>query len=288
LTEPYLIGSLAAAGMRNLIRIMSRRSLAVYQEKHPLLARIEHWLHRFTDVLLGNSNAVVEELVAECGIRNKVSLIHNGIDVPPLPPPEARLALRREFGIADDAIVICVNANLIAYKGHADLLDALGRMRERMAGPWRLMLVGRDQGMGASLRQQAEALGIAPNIVWVADRVDAQIAFTADIAVLPSHEEGFSNSLLEAMACALPVIATRVGGNIDAVIDGESGLLVPAHDPAALATAIARLHGDAALRQRLGAAARARVSALFSLQSCVEQYLGLYKRVMTDRTGTIS
>jgi glycosyltransferase involved in cell wall biosynthesis len=282
LPEPYLTGSLAAAGLPSLKRIMSRRSLADYQRGHPVLARIEHWLHRFTDALVGNSNAVVEELAAECGDRGKVSLIHNGIEMPVVPSAERRQMLRRDFGIPDDAFVIIVSANLIAYKGHADLLDALGRIKDRLRQPWRLLLVGRDQGIGAGLRQKAEALGIAGNIVWVETSVDADVALAADVSVLPSHQEGFSNSLLEAMACAVPVIATRVGGNPDAVVDGESGLLVPPRDPAALAAALVALHEDAALRRRLGDTARARVAALFSLPSCIEQYLALYKRVVAD------
>jgi len=281
LPEPYLVGALASAGMRPMVRIMSRRSLAVYQQSHVMLGRLERWLHRFTDVLLGNSSAVVEELVAECGDRSKVGLIYNGIDVPPAATADQRMALRREFGLPAASFVLVVNANFIAYKGHADLFDALGQMKDRFAGPWRLLLIGRDLGTGATLRQKAAALGIADNIVWVEDRMDAQTALAAaDVAVVPSHQEGFSNSLIEAMACALPVIATRVGGNLDAIVDGESGLLVPVQDPAALMAAISRLRDDAALRQRLGTTARSRVQALFSLDTCVQRYLKLYTKVM--------
>lgn len=281
LPEPYLVGSFASAGMRPMVRIMSRRSLAVYQQSHVVLAQLERWLHHFTDVLLGNSSAVVEELATECGDRGKVGLIYNGIDVPPMVALEQRLALRREFGIPADAFVLIVTANFIAYKGHADLFDALGLIKNRFAKPWCLLLFGRDLGVGTTLRRQAATLGIGDNIVWVEDRMDAQTALAAaDIAVVPSHQEGFSNSLIEAMAAALPVIATRVGGNRDAVVDGESGLLVPVQDPAALLAAISRLADDAALRQRLGAAARSRVKALFSLDTCVQRYLKLYAKVM--------
>jgi glycosyltransferase involved in cell wall biosynthesis len=281
LPEPYMVGSLASAGMRHMIRIMSRRSLAVYQQNHAVLARVERWLHRFTNILLGNSSAVVDELVAECGDQSKVSLIYNGIEVPPAATPEQRMALRREFGLPADAFVMVVNANFIACKGHADLFDALSLFKDRFAGPWRLLLIGRDLGTGATLRRQAAALGIADNIVWVEDRMDAQTALAAaHIAVVPSHQEGFSNSLIEAMAAGLPVIATRVGGNLDAIVDDESGLLVPVQDPAALMAAISRLRDDAALRQRLGTAARSRVKALFSLDTCVQRYLKLYTKVM--------
>jgi glycosyltransferase involved in cell wall biosynthesis len=287
LPEPYLIGSLASAGLHGVVRIMSRRSLAVYQQNHFILARLERWLHRFSNALLGNSTAVVEELVAECGDRSKVGLIYNGIEIPPAVLPDQRLAVRREFGIPPDAFVLVVSANFIAYKGHGDLFDALGVMKDRFAGPWRLLLIGHDSGMGLVLRQKAMALGFADHIVWVEDRMNAQTPLAAaDIAVVPSHQEGFSNSLLEVMACGLAVVATRVGGNIDAIIDGESGLLVPAKDAAALMAAIFRLYDDPVLRQRLGAAARSRVSKHFSLDNCVQRYLDLYTRVM-DEVGRV-
>ncbi len=281
LPEPYLIGSLASVGMRRVVRIMSRRSLAVYQQNHAILACIERWLHRFTDVLLGNSTAVVEELVAECGDPSKVGLIYNGIDIIEPASPAKRLTLRRELGIPDDAFVLVVSANFIAYKGHGDLFDALARMRDHFTGAWRLLLIGHDQGMGAALRRKAADLGLSEKVVWVEDCTDARTPLAAaDIAVLPSHQEGFSNSLLEAMASGLSVVATRVGGNIDAVVDDESGLLVPVKDPAALKAAISRLYRDAALRERLGSAARARVRTRFSLDSCVQRYLDLYTRVI--------
>lgn len=280
LPEPYLIGMVASVGIRPLMRVMSRRSLAVYQRKHPALGLLERWLHRFTDRLLGNSTAVVEELVAECGQREKVELIHNGVELPPAISAENRQAVRRELGIAPDAFVIVVSANFIAYKGHSDLFDALGASKNRLNGAWRLVLIGHDLGMAAALRRKADELGIADHIVWLEDRSDAQSPLAAaDIAVLPSHQEGFSNSLIEMMGCGLPVIATRVGGNIDAIVDGESGFLVPVKDPAALGAAIVALHDDGGLRHRMGAAARQRVIEHFSLEACVTRYVDFYARL---------
>ncbi len=283
LPEPYLIGLVASAGIRDLIRIMSRRSLAVYQRNRPVLAQLERWLHRFTKVLLGNSAAVVEELVVECGDRSKVELIYNGIDIVPAVSPEQRTALRRELGIPSDAFILIVVANFIAYKGHSDLFDAIGEMKANFTGPWRLLLIGRDFGVGAALRRQADSLGITDNVVWVEDCLDAQVLMAAaDIAVVPSHQEGFSNSLIEAMGCGLPVVATRVGGNIDAIVDSESGLLIAAQDRSAMAAAILRLYRDKALQQRLGSAARERAIANFSLDRCVQLYIALYKRTTDE------
>jgi glycosyltransferase involved in cell wall biosynthesis len=280
LPEPYLIGMVASVGIRPLTRVMSRRSLAVYQRKHPALGLLERWLHRFTDRLLGNSTAVVEELVAECGKREKVEMIHNGVELPPSISGDSRQAVRRELGIAPDAFVMVVSANFIAYKGHSGLFDALGASKDRLNGAWRLVLIGHDLGMAAALRRKATELGIADNIVWLEDRSDAQSPLAAaDIAVLPSHQEGFSNSLIEMMGCGLPVIATRVGGNTDAIVDGESGLLVAVGDVPALAAAILALHDNRPRRLAMGGAARARVAENFTLEVCVDRYVDVYTRL---------
>ena len=283
LPEPYLIGSLAAMGLGGMIKIMSRRSLANYQRNHRLLARLERYLHRSTDALIGNSSAVAAQLIQECGDPEKVGVIHNGIELPALIERETRAACRRELGIPENAFVIAVIANLIPYKGHADLFAALANVRERLHSPWRLILIGRDEGVGRELKRQAELLGISPNILWFGEHADPQaILAAADLGVLPSHQEGFSNSLIEKMARALPVVATRAGGNSDAVVDGESGRLVPIADPMALGAAIGALYQDAALRTRMGAAARLRVERLFTLEACVSRYLNLYRGIVTE------
>ncbi|MGB6447563.1 MAG: glycosyltransferase, partial [Xanthobacteraceae bacterium] len=120
--------------------------------------------------------------------------------------------------------------------------------------------------------------GMTDNIMWLGERPDVEELLSAsDIFVLPSHQEGFSNALLEAMAARLPAVATAVGGNIDAVADNETGLLVPVRDPRALAAAILRLAQNADLRRSFGDAARRRVEERFSLQACVDRYEILYR-----------
>ncbi len=287
--EPYLVGSLAAAGLGGMIKIMSRRSLSVYQGNHPILAKVEHRLHRSVDALIGNSSAVAAQLIAECGDARKVGIIHNGIELPAAPEPQARKARRREFDIPEDAFVIASVANLIPYKGHADLLAALAGVRGRLRGPWRLMVIGRDEGIGRDLRVQAETLGIGTNVLWLGERSNPQeLLGAADLGVLPSHQEGFSNSLIEKMAQGLAVVATRVGGNIDAIVDGESGRLVPVAEPAVLGDAIATLYEDPGLRARMGAAARGRVERFFTLEACVRRYLNLYIGIAADRAAPVA
>lgn len=278
LPRPYIYGSLAAEWAGHRRRIMSRRSLTEYQDAYPLLGRLERLLHRRTLGVIGNSQAVVDQLLNEVADADKVALIYNGVDLPAPISPATRARVRRSLPVADDAFVITVVANLVGYKGHYDLMQALGRLQDELPKPWSLLLVGRDDGIGSDLKLQAQTLNIYPNILWLGERSDtADLLATSDMFVLPSHQEGFSNALVEAMAAGIVPVATAVGGNVDALLDNQTGLLVPARDPDALAAAIARLAKDKALRQRLGAAARERVSRHFSLAGCVLRYETLYR-----------
>jgi len=278
LPRPYVFGSLAAELAGHRLRLMSRRSLTVYRDKYPLLGGVERWLHRRTFGILGNSQAVMDQLAAEVDDHRKLGLIHNGIDLPSPVFTSRRRQTRDLLQIPDGALVLAVIANLIAYKGHRDLITALALIKDQLPQPWRLLAIGRDDGIGADLKVQAQSLGIGDNILWLGERGDVdELLSASDMFILPSHQEGFSNALLEAMAARLPVIATAVGGNSDAVVEGETGSLVPVRDPRALAAAILRLARDSGLRASLGEAGRRRVELRFSLEACVDRYERLYR-----------
>jgi glycosyltransferase involved in cell wall biosynthesis len=278
LPEAYLVGSMIAMLVGHRRCVMSRRSLADYQRGRPWFARLERLLHRRTLAVLGNSHAVVDELAIETGDRSKVGLIHNGVAIPQSLGDDIRSQARGRLGIADDAFVMVIVANLFPYKGHADLIVALIEIAPRLPQPWRLIVVGRDEGIGPALRAQATDGGIAEHICWLGARDDVgAILPAADLALLVSHQEGFSNALLEAMAQGLAVIATDVGGNRDAIRNGESGRLVPVRDPIRLGEAILELAYDKALRRRFGTAARHRAINLFSTENAIRHYQQLYQ-----------
>ncbi len=277
LPEAYIVGSLAAliAGRRCLV--MSRRSLNNYQARYLMGAWVERQLHKRMKAVLGNSQAVVAQLRSEGASSEKVALIYNGIDLRPYENLCSREAARRMLGLAPEGLVLTMVANLINYKGHMDLLKALGRVRDQLPENWVLLCAGRDDGIGPVLRRIAEELGVARHIHWLGERDDVPTIYRAtDISLQCSHEEGFANSILEAMASGIPVIATRVGGNPEAVADGTTGLLVPAHDVAAIGAALLSLTHDPARRKAAGAAGRKIVEESFSLESCVTQYEELY------------
>lgn len=278
LPAAYLIGGLVSLAAPAQIRVMSRRSLNDYQRRHPFAARLELWLHRRMTVILGNSRAVVEQLRAEGVPAEKLRLIYNGIDLSAFAALPARERVRGGLGLRPDALVLIAVANLIPYKGHADLLCALANARNGLGPEWRLLCVGRDTGIGDALKAQAEALEIDDRVLWLGEREDVPALLgAADIGILCSHQEGFSNSVLEGMAAGLPMIVTEVGGNAEAVVDGQTGLVVPAHDPDGLGRAICALAADPGRRAAFGFAGRRRVETLFSLDRCVAAYEEMYQ-----------
>jgi glycosyltransferase involved in cell wall biosynthesis len=289
LPKSYIIGSLVAMLAGHKVCFMSRRSLAHYHRNHPWLACLERMIHHRMSALLGNSHAVVNELISEAGSQQKVGLIYNGTDVPSLRGEPYRARKRAEIGCPPDAFIMVIVANLIYYKGHADLLDALYLAVPALPQSWRLLAIGRDDGIGSKLKERASSLGLSPNVIWMGERSDVEtILPAADVALLVSHQEGFSNALIEAMGQGLPVIATAVGGNLDAVEDGICGRLVPVADPASLSEAILELASKPKARAAMGVAARERVMMMFSHTNCVDRYERLYVDFPTRKQEAIS
>ena len=275
---PYLVGAPVAILARTPVRVMSRRNQNVYQTKHPLARRVEARLHGRMQALLGNSRAIVRDLLAEGAPAERVALIYNGIDT-----AEDAPRVRNESG----RLTLIIVANLMAYKGHADLLRALAQIAPQLPPDWTLLCAGRDTGMGTMLAALARELKLTEHIQFLGERRDvAQLLASADIGLLVSHEEGFSNAILEGMAAGLPMIVTNVGGNAEAVMHEQTGLVVPPRDPAALGRAILKLASDRPARLAMGQAARARVQAEFSLDRCVQTYDRLYCSLLEKLQGT--
>jgi glycosyltransferase involved in cell wall biosynthesis len=276
LPAAYLVGAPMALLARVPVRVLSRRSLNNYQ-RYGFIRAMERCWHPAMQAVLGNSCRVIDQLKKEGVTRDRLGLIYNGIDDRRFATGGARETSRARMGLPPAALVMCIVANLIPYKGHRDLIDALASAGPRLPLGWRLLVVGRDDGIGPILRQQVERLGLEDNIVFLGSRDDITAILTAsDMCVLCSHEEGFSNAILEAMAAGLPMVVTEVGGNAEAVLNGETGLVVPARDHESLAVAIVRLANDPILRARFGAAGRQRVVEHFGLQRFVQSHRELY------------
>jgi glycosyltransferase involved in cell wall biosynthesis len=168
---------------------------------------------------------------------------------------------------------------LRAPKDPVSLVRALALLR----GPFRATLVGSGPDEDA-LEDELSRAGLTGSVLLAGERDDVpEILASSAIFVLSSRAEALPVSVLEAMAAGLPVVATRVGGVPEVVVDGETGLLVPPGDPPALAVALQRLLDEPELRARLGTAGRARVEEQFGLDSFLESHLDLYRRALAAR-----
>jgi glycosyltransferase involved in cell wall biosynthesis len=230
--------------------------------------------------ILGNSRAVVAELVEEGAPAEHLRLIYNGVNLSEFEKIGDRDSARAVLGIPPTALVMTVVANLIPYKGHDDLLEALSAVKLELPDEWLMLWVGSDSGIAEELLSKAKSYGLEEHLRWLAQRDDVPgILLASDVGLLCSHEEGFSNSLLEGMAASLPMIVTDVGGNAEAVLDGVCGRVVPAKSPWDLSRAIAELSENPELRARMGKAGRERVEKRFSLARCVACYDELYRQL---------
>ena len=286
LPEAYLLGGPVSRLSRRTRRIMSRRSLNRYQRGQPLARRLEGWLHQAMDAIVGNSQAVMAELAAEGAPPERLVHIANGIEVArfgTLGRDEARAGFADELvASGDDALVLVMLATLLPYKGHHVVLEALGAIAPELPAGWRLLLAGRDEGIGEALRRQAAALGIAENIRFLGElaaEAVPRLLSAGDIGLLASHEEGFPNAALECLASRLPMVVTAAGGAAEVVEMERSGLVVPPGDPEALGRALLTLAQSPRRRAAMGLAGRARVEARFSIERCVADYERLYDAV---------
>lgn len=279
LPAAYIIGGLVSLFAIVPTRIMSRRSLNHYQSAYPISTKIELFLHSRMDMVCGNSLAVLKDLEDEGVDEKHLRLIYNGIDMASFTGPFDRSKQRLQKEIPERSFVFVLVANLIPYKGHADLIEALARIKDDLPEHWLLLCLGRDDGIGASLKAHAETLGLNEHIRFLGSRPDVNdFLRLADVGLLCSHEEGFSNAILECMAAGLPMVVTDVGGNAEAVVDGETGYVVPAHSPESLADAILRMNKQGELI-RMGAKARQRAEELFSMTACIDGYEAMYREM---------
>jgi glycosyltransferase involved in cell wall biosynthesis len=277
LPAAYIIGSLVSFFGPCTTRIMSRRSMNHYQKNHKLFARIEKFLHPRMNFVVGNSNAVVEQLADEGVPRERLRLIYNGIDSDSFFQPDTRAVTRAKLGVHCKSLVFVIVANLIPYKGHSDLIKAFSLIRKGLPEDWNVLIVGRDDGIQAELQAMAADFEMSHHFHFLGQRRDiAELLSSSDVGVLCSHEEGFSNAVLEAMSAGLPMVVTDVGGNAEAVLDGQHGYVVPARSPRLLGDALLRLSNDGA-RGVMGEQGRRRVQELFAVSACIDGYLGLYR-----------
>lgn len=266
------------------VAIGSRRNLNQWQKrkgwKVALIRRMQRLSNQSVDCIVGNSERVIDAVLeTERAPRAITRVAYNGIDLNRFAGLEAkRAAARRRIGAAPDEIVVGNISCLRPVKG-VDRFVEVARMVLEQDPRLRFLIVGSGP-QEAEIIAQIERYGLTDRIYRAGAQVDVVPYLAAmDIGVLSSTAEGFSNSLLEYMACGLGIAATDVGGNREAL--GDCGLLVPVNDLQALANAVLTLR-SAPERRRLGEAARRRVER-FSLDQAEDTMEQLYAELLANK-----
>ncbi len=294
-----LEAQIAAAGARVPVRVHGEHGWEVHDivGSDPSLLRTRRWLRRLVHAQVALSTPTFEFLRDRVGVpRERLVSICNGVDTERFHPGQADRSALRDFAALRapawpaDAIVTGYVGRMAAVKNPLLLVrafeQALARLRTRSpetATRMRLALIGSGPLIG-ELREQ---LAVSPERerIWLAgDRQDVPALMRSfDTYALPSLAEGINNTLLEAMATGLPVIATRVGGNGELVENGRCGALVDSESVAGLAAALMTYALDPALRACHGAHARQRAVGRFGLDAMVHAYQDLYTSLLLRR-----
>jgi glycosyltransferase involved in cell wall biosynthesis len=243
------------------------------------MERLGRWLLKRPDLVTGASDAVGAYLLDRAGVAaDRVRVVYNGVDVDRYSRPHDGAAKRRELGIPADAWVIGLVGMLRPQKNHELLLRAFAKLRPVVPEAW-VVLVG-DWERRPMLEALAGTLGIRDRVQFLGCRLDVPELYPVfDVYCLPSHYEGMPFTVLEAMSAGKPVVGTRVVGIQEFISDGETGLLVPPDDAAALAQALLRVRRDAALGPRLADAARTYINTHGRLEDMVKRYADAYVSV---------
>lgn len=213
----------------------------------------------------------------------KVEVIYNGIDLERFHPFIKEKEVRDEFGLSQEALLVGTVGRLDWYKAHQYLLQAAKKVVE-VISDIHFLIIG-DGDCRGKLEDLKKKLRLNKNLIFTGNRKDIpRILSNLDLFVLSSVSEGFGRSVAEAMACEVPVVATKVGGIPEVVEDGVSGCLVPSKDPAALAEVIINLLKDREKAKAMGQAGRRRVEELFSIQRNVKKTEQLYEKILLRKT----
>ncbi|MCX7824570.1 MAG: glycosyltransferase family 4 protein [Verrucomicrobiae bacterium] len=246
---------------------------------------IRRWVGRRAVTTICVSNETRRRLERVYGVpAGRMVVIHNGVDLKAF-DDRASAESSSDFGSrhatrdARTPVIICV-ARLNALKGHRYLVEALSGLPDA-----ELWLVGNGETR-LDLERQAAQSGLACRIKFLGQRSDVpQLLRQADVFCLPSLTEGLPLCVIEAMAARLPVVAARVGGLTELVVEGETGFLVEPKNPEALRDRLARLLADPALRERMGAAGRRRVEEQFNLPTMLRRTREIYASVFQERAA---
>lgn len=255
-------------------------------QKGWLLRNLFYWPAMYLpDQVITVTDALQHQVISRLRLNpGRVDTIHTGIAIEDYYKPKARFACRESLGLAPGDFVVSYTGRLVGGKGLDYLLHAASKVLAQQERSY-FLIVG-DGPLKVPLQRLAQELGIASHVILTGFRRDIpEILAATDVFVLPSLSEGLPQSLMEGMAAGKAVVATPVGGVLELIEPGVTGLIVPPHSPAALAEAVCGLLNDRRQREEVGQRARSYVSRNFSIHRMVAAYDALYQSHLTKERG---
>jgi glycosyltransferase involved in cell wall biosynthesis len=243
------------------------------------------WLrstNHLPDKVICVSDAVRQVVLEREGVtESRIVVVNNGVDLKQDSSGMQEIT-RRELGFKEDNLVLGMVANYNRpVKGVTNFLDAIPAIVATVPSARFLFVGGGDEEN--SLRDKARTLGVEPYVVFAGYKKDIHRYYEImDISVLTSFSEGLSLTLLESMGYGIPIVATRVGGNPELVVEGETGYLVPVKDNRTLVDRIVTLLQDKELRRRMGREGRLRAERKFRMQDVSSRYLEIYTGLLAE------
>ena len=285
MSKGALIGGLAARLAGAPAVVNTAHNFGVLALTNPVLRTLfklyDRTLFALTLDRLVTVSRLQEDRIVAAGLirRDRVSTVLNGIDPVRLRARAQSGPVRGVLGIGEDTVVVVTVARLVWMKALDVLIEAVASLGPD-AAKVRCLIVGGGV-LAGELQALIEQRGVADRVQLLGERHDVPgLLALSDIFALPSVSEGMPIAIMEAMAFGLPVLATKVDGNPELVLDGRTGLLVEPRDRAAFAAALGRLIADPQLRHSLGEAGRARVESTFSDRAMAETQDRLYRSLL--------
>jgi len=282
LYEPGILGPLVGRLAGVPVMVTTEHGMTLWKKRHHLL--LQRWANGFTDKMIAVSEEIRQQRINREGVpADKIVTIPNAVDTTRFGWPGPRERVRAELQIGASSILIGTVGRLVPAKRYDCLLDA-ARIVCQAVPEARFLFVG-DGPLRNELESRASQLALLPEQVrFLGSRQDVPDLLSAlDVFVLSSEREGLPVSLLEAMAAARPVVATRVGGIPDVIQDGHNGLLVSPHDPAGMAAAVLSLARDGNLSRALAEQARQTAQSRFSVPAVSRRIIALYDALVETK-----
>ncbi len=279
-----LWGGLVAKLSGGPVLVSSRRDMGIL--RRPIHDRAYRLLNPMFDLVL----TVSEEVRAFCMRQDrlapeKVATLHNGIEIDKAATATDPAALRAQLKLTGASHIVCAVAHIRRVKGLDIFVQAAAKVcREFPRAVFLVIGANHEPEYFQELKRLTESLGLNDNIRFLGRWEEVfPLLKMSDVFCLPSRSEGFSNALVEAMACSLPCVATRVGGNAEALQDGQNGFLVEPEDASATADRILTLLRQPEWARQMGHAARQTVEEKFTQETMMKNLVGVYERLLAAK-----